>query len=123
MVTLLATAAASWAALMALAPLLQTRRMYQRGSSDDVSIGYLLILLPGFLLWAAYGVAIGDPYLVAPNVLAFLVVANLERIAQKPVQMIPPAAVYNNGRSWLYTLDVAQGVVFARVVLAVKFCE
>lgn len=57
---------------MAIAPVLQIRRMLRRRSSADVSLGYLLILLPGFALWAAYGVALGDPYLVAPNVVAFL---------------------------------------------------
>ena len=71
MVALLAVLAASWATLMAVAPVLQIRRMLQRRSSADVSVGYLLILLPGFALWAAYGVARDDPYLVAPNVVAF----------------------------------------------------
>lgn len=43
--TLLAVAAASWGVVMALAPLLQLRRMLHRDSSDDVSIGYLVLLL------------------------------------------------------------------------------
>jgi len=45
--TVLAVAAASWGVVMALAPLLQLRRMLGRRSSDDVSIGYLVLLLPG----------------------------------------------------------------------------
>ncbi|WP_035770258.1 SemiSWEET family transporter [Arthrobacter castelli] len=73
MVTIFAIAAASWALLMALAPLLQTRRMLQRQSSADVSVAYLLILLPGFALWVAYGVASGNVALVIPNVVAFIV--------------------------------------------------
>jgi len=72
-VAVFAVAAASWAVLMGVAPLLQVRRMLQRRSSADVSIGYLLILLPGFTLWVAYGVASSDIALVIPNVVAFVV--------------------------------------------------
>jgi MtN3 and saliva related transmembrane protein len=68
-----AVAAATWAVLMGIAPLLQVRRMLQRRSSADVSLGYLLILLPGFALWVAYGIASHDIALVIPNVVAFLV--------------------------------------------------
>lgn len=60
---------------MGVAPLLQVRRMLQRHSSADVSIGYLLILLPGFALWVAYGIVSSDIALVIPNVVAFIVAA------------------------------------------------
>jgi uncharacterized protein with PQ loop repeat len=60
---------------MGLAPLLQVRRMLLRHSSADVSIGYLLILLPGFALWVAYGLASSQVALVVPNFVAFLVSA------------------------------------------------
>jgi MtN3 and saliva related transmembrane protein len=73
--SVLAFAAGGWAVLMGLAPLLQVRRMLQRRSSADVSVGYLLVLLPGFALWVAYGVALGDRTLVIPNVVAFTVTA------------------------------------------------
>lgn len=73
MVVIFAIAAASWAVLMGVAPLLQVRRMLQRRSSADVSIGYLLILLPGFALWVAYGIASSDIALVIPNVIAFII--------------------------------------------------
>ena len=69
----LAVAASAWGVLMAVAPLLQVRRMLARHSSDDVSVGYLAVLLPGFALWVAYGIASGDLALVVPNVVAFLV--------------------------------------------------
>lgn len=72
-VTTLAVIAASWAVLMALAPLLQLRRMIQRGSSQDVSVGYLLILLPGFALWVLYGWADASLALVIPNLVALVV--------------------------------------------------
>lgn len=75
MVEVFAVAAASWAVLMGVAPLLQVRRMRQRRSSADVSIGFLLVLLPGFALWVAYGVASDDTALVIPNVVAFIVAA------------------------------------------------
>jgi uncharacterized protein with PQ loop repeat len=75
-VVVLAVAAAGWAVLMGLAPLLQLRRMLQRHSSADVSVSYLLILLPGFALWVAYGVASDDVALVVPNVVAFVVGAS-----------------------------------------------
>ena len=73
MVSMLAVAAASWGVVMAVSPLLQIRRMVTTGSSTDVSLGYLAVLQPGFGLWVAYGLAIGDLALVIPNALAFLV--------------------------------------------------
>jgi hypothetical protein len=36
-------------------------------------VRYLLVLLPGFALWVAYGVASHDAALVIPNVLALIV--------------------------------------------------
>src|SRR5450756_3043620 len=70
--SILAVTAASWAVVTGLAPLLQLRRMLER-SSDDISIGYLVLLLPGFALWVAYGVAAGNLALVVPNTVAFAV--------------------------------------------------
>lgn len=80
---MIAILAAGWATLMALAPLLQARRMLQRGSSADVSLGYLLVLLPGFALWVAYGASRGDVALVVPNALAFAVDAATTMIAAR----------------------------------------
>lgn len=71
--TALGIAAASWALLMALSPILQVREIVRRGSSDGISIGYFAILLVGFGLWVAYGVAGHDLPLVVPNSVAFLV--------------------------------------------------
>jgi uncharacterized protein with PQ loop repeat len=71
--SILAVAAASWAVLMGLAPLLQVRRMVQRQSSEDVSIGYLMVLLPGFALWILYGIATSNLALVVPNAVALAV--------------------------------------------------
>ena len=79
--TTLAVLAAGWATVMALAPLLQARRMVRRRSAGDVSLGYLLVLLPGFALWVAYGAATADRALVAPNTLAFAVDAATVAVA------------------------------------------
>jgi MtN3 and saliva related transmembrane protein len=65
--------AASWGVIMALSPVLQIRRILRLRSSRDVSIGYLLVIVVGFLLWVAYGIAIRNPALIVPNTLAFLV--------------------------------------------------
>ena len=73
MIAIFAVAAASWAVLMAVAPLLQVRRMIRRHSSADVSVGYLVVLVPGFALWVAYGIASSDVALVVPNVVALVV--------------------------------------------------
>jgi len=62
--------AASWGVVMALAPVLQIRRILERRSSDDVSIGYFLVLLFGFSLWIAYGISIGNLILIIPNTVA-----------------------------------------------------
>ena len=72
MTTALAVAAATWALLMALGPLLQIRSIVRRRSSHGVSIGYFGILLVGFLLWLAYGVASDTLALVVPNAVAFV---------------------------------------------------
>jgi MtN3 and saliva related transmembrane protein len=73
--TAFGVAAASWGVVMALAPVLQIVRMHRRRSSDDVSIGYLAVLLPGFLLWVSYGVTTANVALVVPNTVAAVVAA------------------------------------------------
>ncbi len=73
--TVLGISAASWAMLMAVSPLLQVRQIRRRRSSAGVSIGYFMVLLVGFALWIAYGVARRDLPLVLPNSVALLVTA------------------------------------------------
>ena len=79
----LAILAAGWGVLMAVSPILQVRRILQRRSSDDVSLGYLLVLEIGFLLWIAYGVALGNAALIVPNVVAFSVGALTLAVARR----------------------------------------
>jgi MtN3 and saliva related transmembrane protein len=69
----LAVLAGSWGVLMGISPLLQIRRIVQRGSSADVSIGYLTVLIVGFALWAAYGASIANVALVISNTVALVV--------------------------------------------------
>ena len=73
--TALGIAAASWAVVMALAPILQIREIVRRRSSEGLSVGYLLVLLVGFGLWAAYGLASGSVPLVVPNAVALAVMS------------------------------------------------
>jgi MtN3 and saliva related transmembrane protein len=69
----LGVAAAAWGVLMAISPLLQIRRMIERGSSADVSIAYLAVLEFGFLLWIGYGISLGNPVIALPNSVAAIV--------------------------------------------------
>ena len=39
-------------------------------SSDDVSIAFLCVLLVGFVLWLAYGIALSNPALIVSNTVA-----------------------------------------------------
>ncbi len=75
MTTYLATAAATWGGAMAVSPLLQIRAIRRHRSSRGVSVGYQQVLLVGFLLWLAYGVALGNPALIVPNCVAAVVSA------------------------------------------------
>ena len=73
MIEPLAAMAASWGVLMAVSPLLQIRRILERRSSADISIGYLVVLQIGFSLWMAYGVALGNLALAIPNTTTFAI--------------------------------------------------
>ena len=73
MTDLLGVVAASFGVVMALSPALQIRRMLQRRSSADISVGYLAVLEVGFALWFTYGLALGNLAIVVPNTVAFTV--------------------------------------------------
>lgn len=55
---------------MALAPLLQMRLILGRKHSDDVSVGFLGVIVAGVLMWAIYGLAKQDLFLIIPNTVA-----------------------------------------------------
>ena len=69
----LAVLAATWGVFMALSPVLQIRRMLVRRSSEDLSISYFAVLLVGFGLWCAYGLALGNAALIVPNLVALVI--------------------------------------------------
>jgi MtN3 and saliva related transmembrane protein len=79
--TYLAVAAAAWGVAMALSPLLQIRAIHAAGSSEAVSVGYQQVLLVGFLLWLAYGIALGNFALIVPNTIAAFVSATTILVA------------------------------------------
>ena len=68
-------AAGSYGVAMALAPLLQLRRMRVIRSSRDVSLAYLAVLLTGFALYLWYGISIGNRVLIVTNAVSILATA------------------------------------------------
>jgi MtN3 and saliva related transmembrane protein len=64
---LLGTAALIAGLLMAVSPALQVRRMMKTRSSRDFSIGYPTLLSVGFVLWMAYGIALGNLPMMISN--------------------------------------------------------
>jgi MtN3 and saliva related transmembrane protein len=80
-ITYLAVAAAAWGVAMALSPILQIRAIRAAGSSEAVSVGYQQVLLVGFVLWLAYGIALENLALIVPNTIAALVSATTIVIA------------------------------------------
>ena len=77
----LAFVAAAWAIAMALGPVLQIRRIVDQQSSRGVSISFFVVLLIGFGLWVAYGIAAANLALIVPNVVAGIVMATTIGVA------------------------------------------
>jgi MtN3 and saliva related transmembrane protein len=80
--TVLAVIASSWGIAMALAPTLQIRHMIVARSSSGISIPYLTVLLVGFALWFAYGIALENFAIIIPNTIAFVVGASTIAVAR-----------------------------------------
>ena len=74
MVTVLAFSAATWGIAMAVSPVLQIRKIVRHRSSHGVSVGYMGVLFVGFLLWLAYGIALGNWAMIVPNIVAAIVI-------------------------------------------------
>ena len=74
MVTVLAISAATWGIAMAVSPVLQIRKIVHHRSSHGVSVGYMSVLFVGFLLWLAYGIALGNWAMIVPNIVAAIVI-------------------------------------------------
>ncbi len=71
--TALAVIASSYGILMAISPLLQVRAIMLTRDSSGVSAGYQRVLLVGFVLWLAYGIASDNWAIIVPNVVAAFV--------------------------------------------------
>jgi MtN3 and saliva related transmembrane protein len=72
--TVLAFSAATWGIAMAVSPVLQIRKIVHHRSSHGVSVGYMTVLFVGFLLWLAYGIALGNWAMIVPNIVAAIVI-------------------------------------------------
>jgi uncharacterized protein with PQ loop repeat len=70
--TLLGVATTAWGVVMSVAPILQIRRIRSAGTSAGVSNGHLVVLLIGFTLWLAYGIAIDLLPLVITNAVSLV---------------------------------------------------
>jgi uncharacterized protein with PQ loop repeat len=57
---------------MSIAPLLQVRLIWQRRSSEGVSLGLPIIFLVGVFIWLAYGIALEDPAIIVPEVVGVI---------------------------------------------------
>jgi MtN3 and saliva related transmembrane protein len=71
--TFFAFVASSYGVVMAISPLLQIRAIMLTRTSAGVSAGYQRVLLIGFLLWLAYGIASDNWAIIVPNVIAAIV--------------------------------------------------
>jgi MtN3 and saliva related transmembrane protein len=71
--TALAFIASSYGVVMAISPLLQIRAIMLTRNSAGVSAGYQRVLLVGFLLWLAYGIASDNWAIIVPNIVAAIV--------------------------------------------------
>jgi uncharacterized protein with PQ loop repeat len=80
-VTVLAISAATWGIAMAVSPALQIRKIVRHRTSRGVSVGYMTVLFVGFLLWLAYGIALGNWALIVPNIIAAIVIVATMAVA------------------------------------------
>ncbi|MCX9011569.1 MAG: SemiSWEET family transporter [Candidatus Methanoperedens sp.] len=53
----------------------QIIKMHRTKSSRDVSLATLVQFSAGVFLWALYGIHLGDPILIAANVISFITLA------------------------------------------------
>lgn len=53
----------------------QIMKMYRTRSARDVSLATFLQFSAGVFLWALYGIHLGDPILIAANIITFMTLA------------------------------------------------
>ena len=80
--TLLAIIASTWGIAMALSPTLQIRHMIALRSSAASRSPTSRVLVIGFALWFAYGVALQNLAIIIPNTIAFMVGATTIAVAR-----------------------------------------
>ena len=73
----LAVVTTCWGLLMGLAPLLQVRVIVRERDASGTSLGWILIVLVGLLLWLTYGMVNRDLPIVISNTLGVIVMATL----------------------------------------------
>jgi uncharacterized protein with PQ loop repeat len=71
--TLLAPIVGTFGVMMSISPLIQAARVVRRGSSDDIAVLPLVVVVIGCSLWLSYGLAAGDTTLVVCNIVGTLV--------------------------------------------------
>lgn len=77
MSSFLAVATTVWGVVMAVSPLLQIRLILRTKDSSSVSLGWMLVLLIGYILWFSYGIAFNTLPLIIANSFAVVVGAAL----------------------------------------------
>lgn len=73
MSSFLAVATTVWGLVMALAPILQIRLILRTKDSSNVSLGWMLVLLVGYLLWFSYGIVFNTIPLIIANAVSAVV--------------------------------------------------
>ena len=73
----LAVVTTCWGLVMALSPILQIRVIVRERDARGTSLGWVLILLVGFVLWLTYGLVNRDLPIIITNVVALVVTATL----------------------------------------------
>jgi hypothetical protein len=104
MTALLGAVAMAYGMGAAVSSLLQARRMRERGTSADVSLGFLGSYLGGYAIWLAYGLSIGSVPLIAVDALGLVCggLTLLVAVRLRPAQGSAGAA----GSGWLLQRDV-----------------
>jgi uncharacterized protein with PQ loop repeat len=73
----LAVVTTLWGLVMGLSPLLQIRVILRERDATGTSLGWVLVLLVGFVLWLSYGLTKGDVPIVVTNIVAIVVTSTL----------------------------------------------
>ncbi|WP_425309942.1 SemiSWEET family transporter [Ammonicoccus fulvus] len=73
MLELLPVVTTIWGLVMALAPILQIRLIAREKDASGISVIWICILIVGFLLWLAYGLALKAAPLIITNTVSAVV--------------------------------------------------